>query len=142
MNIRQLKSGEEQVLIAVTREFNNVELPETKASELLRDKSFVMIVAEQKSKIIGRAYGHILRRPELDDFFLYEIDVTEDHQREGAGRAMVEFFSSMCRERRLAEMFVATEVSNGPANALYRSTGGVEEGSPANIFVYKLQQPS
>jgi phosphatidylglycerophosphatase A len=95
-----------------------------------------MVVAQTDAgELMGRVYGHVLDRLDQTDLFLYEVDVGEEHQRKGAGRAMLEFLTELCRARGYGEWFVLTEVSNAAGNGLYRSADAITEGSPANVYV-------
>jgi ribosomal protein S18 acetylase RimI-like enzyme len=137
MRARRLKSGDESSLIEAALVFNDIRMPRERATLLLSDPTFVMVVAQaDDGGLMGRIYGHILNRLDQSDLFLYEVDVAESARRKGAGRAMVDFLKAFCSERGFGEMFVPTECSNAEGNGLYRATGGITEGSPANIYVW------
>src|SRR5215469_11746051 len=128
MRIRLLSAGDEPDLIAAAREFNDLELSAARAVELLSDPTFVMVIAEtDDGELMARIYGHELRRLEQTDLFLYEVDTAERHRRKGAGRAMLDFISTLCRSRGYGEWFVPTECDNLAGNALYRSVGAIAE---------------
>ncbi len=108
-----------------------------RATELLREPTFVMVVAlEDGGDVMGRVHGHVLHRFDATDFLIYEVDAVEAHQRKGVGRAMLEFLKRLAEERGWREMWVLTEVDNAAGNALYASAGGTLEGSPANMYVF------
>jgi aminoglycoside 3-N-acetyltransferase I len=137
MRVRLLKGGDEPVLIAAARAFNDIEMTREHALRLLSDPTFVIVVAESdRGGLMGRIYGHVLNRLDQSDLFLYEVDVAESQRRKGAGRAMMDFLKTFCSERGYGEMFVPTECNNEEGNGLYRATGGITEGSPANIYVW------
>jgi GNAT superfamily N-acetyltransferase len=99
-----------------------------------------MVIAEtDEGELMARVYGHELRRLDQTDLFVYEVDTAERHQRKGAGRAMLEFVTSLCKARGYGEWFVPTECANEAGNALYRSVGGIAEGSPANIYAVRTK---
>jgi GNAT superfamily N-acetyltransferase len=138
MRVRLLTPGDEAVLIAAAREFNDLELSHTRAAEILCDPTFMMVVAEtEEGELMARVYGYELRRLDQTDLFLYEVDTAERHQRKGAGRGILDFISALCKARGYGEWFVLTECSNAAGNALYRSAGGVVEGSPANVYAVR-----
>jgi ribosomal protein S18 acetylase RimI-like enzyme len=141
MRVRLLRLGDEADLIAAAREFNDLELSHPRAAEILRDPTFVMVVAETRDgELMARVYGHELRRLDQTDLFLYEVDTVEKHQRKGAGRAVLDFISELCKSRGYGEWFVLTECSNEAGNALYRAAGGKTEGSPANIYAMSTKR--
>lgn len=141
MRVRLLKKGDEADLIAAAREFNDLQLSHARASEILNDPTFVMVIAEADTgELMARIYGHELRRLDQTDLFLYEVDTNERHRRRGASRAILDFISSLCKSRGYGEWFVLTECANEAGNALYRSAGGVVEGSPANVYAVRTKQ--
>lgn len=135
MRVRLLGPGDETDLIAASLAFNDLELPRARAAEILADPSFVMVIAETDTgELMARVYGHELRRLDQTDLFLYEVDTASRHRRNGAGRAILDFISALCKSRGYGEWFVLTECANEAGNALYRSAGGIVEGSPANVY--------
>jgi GNAT superfamily N-acetyltransferase len=137
MEVRLLAPGDEALLARVAELFNEIALCEADAARLLADPTFVMVAAlDDTREITGRIYGHVLRRLDQTDLFLYEVDVADRYHRQGVGRAMLDRLKELCRERRYGEMFVLTETSNEAGNGLYSAAGGVTEGSPANCYVF------
>ncbi len=137
MEIRLLGPGDEALLIEAADLFNEVELKTGAAAALLADPTFVIVVARDRGgEMMGRIYGHELRRLDQTDLFLYEVDVADRYQRLGAGRAMLDRLKALCSERRYGEMFVLTELDNEAGNGLYSACGGATEGSPANCYVF------
>ena len=137
MNVRLLAPGDEDALIVAARQFNEIELPPALALALLRDPTFLMVVAhDENGTLLGRIYAHELRRLDQTDLFLYEVDVEDAHRRKGVCRAMLKYLGDLCVERGYGEMFVLTEVSNKAGNGVYRAAGSVLDGSPANVHVF------
>jgi GNAT superfamily N-acetyltransferase len=139
MNIILLKPGDEALLRRAENIFYPDALTQERAAMLLREPTFVMVVAlNENDDVLGRIYGHALHRFEGTDLLLYEVDVVDAHQRKGAGRAMIEFLKDLAHARGWREMWVLTELGNGAGNGLYRSSGGVLENSPANMYVFHI----
>lgn len=137
MDVRLLARGDEALLPRAAKLFNEIEMTRADAAALLGDPTFVMVaVLDEQNDIMGRIYGHVLRRLGQTDLFLYEVDVAETYRRRGVGRAMLAKLNSLCIERGYGEMFVLTELSNEEGNSLYRAAGGVTEGSPAICYVF------
>lgn len=86
--------------------------------------------------MMGRIYGHVLHRFARTDLLLYEVDVVDAHQRQGAARAMIEFVKELATQRGYKEIWVLTEGDNAPARGLYEALGGVEENSPTIMYVF------
>ena len=56
--------------------------------------------------------------------FVYELDVGEEHRRQGIGARLMTELAALARAQGVRDGFVLTEPDNEPANALYRSLGG------------------
>jgi ribosomal protein S18 acetylase RimI-like enzyme len=141
MHIALLRPGDEALLRQAEDLFWPGGVTLERAAMLLRQPTFVMVVAlDDNGDVMGRIYGHVLHRFESTDLLMYEVDVAEQHQRVGAGRAMIEFLKALCAERGWREMWVLTELDNEAGNALYKSAGGTLEGSPANMYVFQTDK--
>jgi GNAT superfamily N-acetyltransferase len=139
MNIVLLKPGDEALMQRAENAFYPNALTAERAAMLLREPSFVMVAAlNENDDVLGRIYGHVLHRFDATDLLLYEVDVAAAHQRKGAGHAMLEFLKDFCHARGYREMWVLTELHNEAGNGLYRSAGGMLEGSPANMYVFPI----
>ncbi len=136
MKIVLLKPGDETLMRRAEDAFYPGALSEDRAAMLLREPTYVMVVAlDRDSAVMSRIYGHVLHRFEATDFLIYEVDTVEAHQRKGAARAILDFLKDLAKERGWREMWVLTDPENEAGNALYRSAGGVLENSPANMYV-------
>jgi GNAT superfamily N-acetyltransferase len=134
-----LKPGDEELLLRAESAFNSDAPSPTRCAMLLREPSYVMVVAlTDDNEVMGRIYGNILHRYSATDLLLYEVDVAEAHQRKGVGHAMLEYLKGLCEKRSYSEMWVLTELDNDAGNAVYKSAGGVLENSPANMYVFTI----
>ena len=137
MQIKLLKPGDEKILIEAARLFNDSDVSHERAKMLLAEPTFFTLAALTDSgETMGRIYGHVLHRFAQTDLLLYEVDVAEEHQRKGVGKAMLEFVKALSIERGYAEMWVLTEGDNVPARSLYEAAGGVEENSPTIMYAF------
>jgi ribosomal protein S18 acetylase RimI-like enzyme len=134
-----LKPGHEELLRRAEAIFNPMDISIERAAMLLREPSYLMIAAlDDNDAVLGRIYANVLHRFEATDLLLYEVDVDEEHQRKGVGRAMIDFLSKLSAERGYREMWVLTDLDNEAGNALYKSAGGQLENSPANMYVFPI----
>ena len=141
MKIILLKPGDEELLARAEGVFNSNIPPRARCAMLLREPSYVMVVAmTDDNDIMGRIYGNVLHRYEASDLLLYEVDVLEAHQRKGVGGAMLDYLRTLCTRRGYGEMWVLTEPDNEAGNALYKSAGGKLENSPTNMYVFVLDR--
>lgn len=138
MHIRLLQPGDELLHIqAVLLLIDGYAMTEARSAELLAEPTYIFIVAlTDNGEMMGRIYGHVLYRFGQTDLLLYEVDVLENHQRKGVGRALLNFAKQFCSDRGYGESWVLTEGDKAPACSLYESTGGVEEDSPTIMYVY------
>ena len=141
MQIILLKPGDEPIHIEAIRLLNNgAQISHERSVALLSEPTYIYILALTDSgEIMGRIYGYVLHRFEQTDLLLYEVDVLEDHQRKGVGKAMLEFVNDLSNERGYCEMWVLTEGENMAARSLYEASGGVEENSPTIMYVFYPQ---
>jgi aminoglycoside 3-N-acetyltransferase I len=95
--------------------------------EMLEREDFHVIVAVENEKLAGglTAYEMKMFKRETTEMFLYEIEVAEEFQRRGIGKALIEKLKEICAEKGIVEMFVGTEKDNFAARKLYSSTGGI-----------------
>jgi len=70
--------------------------------------------------------------------FVNEVGVAPSHRRQGLGRALLRCLLERGREVGCREAWVATEVENAPARALYLATGGREDDDLAVVYTYPL----
>jgi ribosomal protein S18 acetylase RimI-like enzyme len=74
--------------------------------------------------------------PEL---FMAEVGVAARLHRRGIGRRLVRLMVEHGRALGCATAWIATELDNAPARALYRAAGGVPDAQPAEVFTFDLQ---
>lgn len=139
MKIALLRPGDEALMRRAEDLFYPGALTAERAAELLREPTYVMVVAmDQYGEVMSRIYGHVLHRFEATDFLIYEVDTAEAHMRKGAARAILEFLKGVAHERGWREMWVLTDPQNDAGNGLYISVGGELENSPANMYVIHI----
>jgi ribosomal protein S18 acetylase RimI-like enzyme len=111
------------------------------AERFLADPDNLLLLATCDGQWCGALYGYRLQR--LDwrraGVLIYEVDVLEPFRRRGAGRAMVEASKAWAKAIGAFEVWVLTEQSNTPAQALYRSAGGDEDVETPALFVFPLE---
>jgi GNAT superfamily N-acetyltransferase len=113
----------------------------TQGDRFFADPANLLIVAYWDDQPCGFATAYRLQRFDTRraEVLLYEIGVAESHQRRGIGSAMVEDVMTWAREVGAHEIWVLTERTNEAAMALYRATGGEDDGPGTAMFVYPLE---
>lgn len=108
-------------------------------SEYMENPSNLLLVAREDETVIGMATGIVYVHPDKPrQLFINEVGVDDAWQGKGIGKALVQALCQAGRNLGAHEAWVATEVDNEPARALYRSTGGVQDPSPIVMYVYDL----
>ena len=91
------------------------------------DAGHLLVFATDGPGVVGFASGTILRHPDKDPvLFLNEVDVTPERQREGIGRELCVRLMALAKDAGCQGTWLATEVDNAPARALYRSLRATE----------------
>jgi aminoglycoside 3-N-acetyltransferase I len=105
---------------------------------LLSKNDFYVLVARDGENILGglTAYQLPEYKREEAEMFLYEIVVDKKFRRKKIATNLIESLIQICKEKKINEMFLVTEMDNIPAQNLYSSTGGIIEETA--IFSYKF----
>lgn len=86
-----------------------------------------MVVALDRGDVIGFAYGTVLMRPDKPkEFFVNEIGVHEDYQRQGIGRRLMERLRRSAVDRGCDTVWVLADDRNPEARGFYRALSGNE----------------
>ena len=138
VDIRILKPGDEDLLIAAVDLADEGPLTRSRATAHLTDKDLVNVVAVEDGQAVGFVYGHVLRRFEATSFFIYAVDTTPSHQRRGIAKAMIAALEAERAAGRWDEMFVLTNAGNAAAMALYAGAGGVSP-PPNDVVMFDFE---
>lgn len=104
----------------------------------LRNPSHLMVVAIEGDVIVGQIAAVIHHHPDLpDDLYIDNLGVAPRLHRRGIGSRLLKAAFALGRARGCETAWVATETGNGPARALYRALGPVEDATVA-YFQYDL----
>ena len=115
--------------------------------ELLRaflgNPANLLVVAVAEGEVVGMASGITYVHPDKPlVLFINEVGVSSRLHRRGIGRQLVSALIEKGKELGCAEAWVATELSNRPARALYEALGGVPDDEHAVVYVYPLKAPT
>ena len=99
-----------------------------------------LYVAYWQGEAVGFLTAYRLQRFDARkaEVLLYEIGVSENHQRKGIGKALIKEVQKWAQEVEADEVWVLTHRSNAAAMALYTSAGGSTEDDDEQMFVFKL----
>ncbi len=127
ITLRRLGPDDLELLVGVDDGlFDNAVRPDqTKA--FLCDPLHEMIVAVADGKVVGMASGQVMLHPDKPPaFFVNEVGVRDAFQRRGIARSMCEELMRLVRTQGCEGVWLATEVDNKPARALYQSLNARE----------------
>jgi ribosomal protein S18 acetylase RimI-like enzyme len=100
----------------------------------------LLVVAVAERRVVGMASGIAYVHPDKPlSLFINEVGVAGRFQRQGIGRQLLAALIEQGRQLGCAEAWVATEVGNTAARALYASLGGVADEDQAVVYVYALE---
>lgn len=109
------------------------------AREFLSDPRHHMVAAVQGGAMIGFASGLHYVHPDKDpEMWIVEVGVLESRRREGVGDALVRTLLAHARRIGCREAWVLTDADNGPACALYGSTGASEPPGTTIMYTWSL----
>lgn len=95
--------------------------------------------SSHEGTVIGMASAISYIHPDKPlHLFINEVGVAQRYRRLGIGTRLVQFLLEHGRSLGCTEAWVATEVGNSPARALYRATGGQEDAQRAVVYTYDL----
>lgn len=107
------------------------------ATAFVADPQTFMFGAYVDHEPVGRLWGVHVRRPDGRVMsYIDEVDVVEANRRQGIASLLVEAAVAEARQAGSHELWLATERSNAPANALYQSLGGVPDDDDAQVWVW------
>jgi Acetyltransferases len=115
-------------------------LPSDEYFQILLGKSdFLVLVAELEGRVIGGLTAYILHsyHREIPQVYIYDFGVSTAYQRQGIGRALINYLRGYCSDKEYGELFVQAELEDDHAIAFYRNTGPSKEGE-ALFFTYEI----
>ena len=145
MQIRRLEVEDVSIAIQVIETLKtqgSTDLSSRTMSRFLDSDAHYLIAAFDDNKVpIGFALSYELVRVDQvrPMMLLYEIEVSEQYQRQGIGTAMLNLLKEFCYQRNVYKMWVPTSQANIAAKHLYEATGAtIREDGDCFIFTYDL----
>lgn len=139
VEIRLLASQDLDLLCAADDDVFDFAVRRDYARAFLAEPHSLIAVAVEHGRIVGMASAFTYRHPDKPlQMFINEVGVAKRCHRRGIGRRLIARILAAGRDRGVAEAWVATELDNAPARALYRATGGREDAAQALVYVYDL----
>jgi ribosomal protein S18 acetylase RimI-like enzyme len=107
--------------------------------QFLSNPSNLLVVAVAYGEVVGMATGIAYVHPDKPlSLFVNEVGVADHFQRQGIGRRLMSAILERGTRLGCSEAWVATEVGNTAARALYEACGGLPDEEHAVVYVYPL----
>jgi ribosomal protein S18 acetylase RimI-like enzyme len=128
MEIRELRAGDEQIVVAASHLFDGPTRIEA-ATRFLAADGHHLCIAFVEGRPAGFISGVEMTHPNKGtEMFLYELGVDEASRRLGIGRALTEHLKAVAQAVGCYGIWVITDQDNLAARATYEGSGGVPEG--------------
>lgn len=93
-------------------------------AEHTADPSNILLIALKGDVVVGQLKAVFHRHPEKPPgLYIEELGVGDHHRRQGIATALMQAAKALAQRHRCAELWLATEPENDPANALYKAIG-------------------
>ena len=92
--------------------------------DTINQKNTICLAAEKA----GRLVGYLLAYAAADEAEIARIAVTEEFQRQGAGRALILGLETVCEENKIEKLLLDVRESNETARTFYAGMGFQEDG--------------
>ena len=105
--------------------------------------ALAFVAVEDAGDVIGWCWGYHLVRPDAPPMlYLHELEVAEEHRRDGHGRALLDAFMAAGKAAGATKMFLSTARANEPARRLYEALGGglAAQGPTLNYWFLLRQE--
>jgi ribosomal protein S18 acetylase RimI-like enzyme len=114
---------------------------ESAAQEFLNDPRHRLVVALDNDVVVGFVSAVIYVHPDkpAPELWINEIGVAPTYQRQGIGKALLQYLLEESKQLGCTEAWVLTDRANLAAMAMYKSAGGVETPPDPTMFTFKLQ---
>ncbi|MCB0582827.1 MAG: GNAT family N-acetyltransferase [Phaeodactylibacter sp.] len=124
--VHLLRPGDEALLIRLAEKFYNSRLLPAEAKTLLNRAGQFMLCVLEGDNLAGFCYFHILPRwyDGVDEIFVYDLEVKEEHHRKGYGRKMFRKVFAIAKGRDIPIIWLLAKGSNGSAIQFYEKMGG------------------
>lgn len=136
---RRLDTNDIPMILQMNKDFREGFIDENNISGFLSDTKNVLFTAIMDDRIVGFAYGYVLRRMDAkpDMLYIHEVGVVEEYQRQGIGFRMMTELKNWCRDNNVSKCFLSCYQNNIGANKLYKKLGGnVPPESQGNDTLY------
>lgn len=106
-------------------------------TKMLGDEKTLILGVYRDTEIVGGLVTfEMMPIHGAKEFYIYDIAIHPDHQKQGFGKALIEHLKQEAKTRVIQTIFVEAESEDGVAVAFYRALGGEEVS--VNHFNFNL----
>lgn len=139
ITLRLLAPGDAGVLDRVADDVFDHEVRADLAASYLADPRKLLAVAVADGVVVGMASGIVYEHPDKPlQLWINEVGTASPWQRRGIAAGLVKLLLARGRAMGCTEAWVATELNNAPARALYESLGATADDDLAVVYTYRL----
>jgi ribosomal protein S18 acetylase RimI-like enzyme len=139
IHVLLLTAGDVAVLDRVDDDVFDHQVRRDLAEAFLRDPRNLLAVAIQDGVVVGMASGLTYLHPDKPlQLFINELGVAERCRRRGLARRLMTLLMERGRALGCTEAWVATEVDNAAARAVYEALAGKEDDDLAVVYTWPL----
>lgn len=103
--------------------------------ELVRTDSLMVKAVNDSSECVGFLVGRrVPGEKDENEFEIYNIGVSLDHQRKRIGSALIEEVLAVCKRDRIAAIWLDVRASNEIAKTFYQTFGFVNAATRRNFY--------
>jgi aminoglycoside 6'-N-acetyltransferase I len=140
VSIHVVSQANASLLDSVDEDVFDHEIRPELLSAFLANPANVLVVAVAETRVVGMASGISYVHPDKPlALFINEVGVSGRFHRQGIARQLFSRLLEKAKELGCSEAWVATELGNKSARALYEALGGVPDEEHAVVYVYPLK---
>lgn len=139
IEVRLLTATDLAVLDRVEADVFDYPVQRALAVQYLSTPGNLLAVATLSGVVVGMASAIAYVHPDKPlQLFINEVGVSARVQRQGVGKLLMHALLERGRIMGCTEAWVATEVDNEAARALYKSLSGIEDDDRAVVYTWQL----
>jgi aminoglycoside 6'-N-acetyltransferase I len=140
IEVRLLSAPDVSVLDRVDPDVFDFPVQRDLAEQYLSTPGNLLAVATVSGVVVGMASAIAYVHPDKPrQLFINEVGVAKRIQGQGIGKRLMNALLEHARTSGCSEAWVATELNNKAARALYSSLGGVEDEEHAVVYTWQLR---
>lgn len=140
VDVRLLSAQDLAVLDRVEPDVFDFPVQRALAEQYLSTPGNLLAVATASGIVVGMASAIAYVHPDKPlQLFINEVGVSQRAQGHGIGKRLMRALLEHARTMGCSEAWVATEVGNKAARALYRSLAGLEDEDQAVVYTWQLR---